>query len=39
MYLEKAGEFDLSTGGVADSVTGVQIVPQYELKVQAPVMH
>ena len=38
MYLEKTGEFDLSTVGFADSVTGIQIVPQYQLKVLAPVL-
>jgi hypothetical protein len=39
MYLEKAGGLDLSTAGVADSVTGIQIVPQYQLRLQAPVSH
>jgi hypothetical protein len=38
MYLEKTGEFGLSTAGVADSVTRIQIVPQYQLKVLAPVL-
>jgi beta-galactosidase len=36
MYLEKAGELDFSAAGVADSITGIQMVPRYQLNLQAP---
>jgi hypothetical protein len=39
MYLEKADELDFSTAGVADSITGIQMVPRYQLNLQAPALH
>jgi hypothetical protein len=39
MYLEKAADLDFSADAGANSVTGVQMVPQYRLNLQAPSSH
>jgi hypothetical protein len=39
MYLEKVGDLDFSAAAGADSVTGVQMVPRYQLNLQAPSSH
>ena len=36
MYLEKADELHFSAAGVADSLTGVHLIPQYQLVLQEP---
>ena len=38
MYLEEADKLVFSAGGVADSITGVQMVPRYQLNLQAPAL-
>jgi len=39
MYLEKSDKLVYPPNGVADSITGVQMVPRYQLDLQAPVLH
>jgi beta-galactosidase len=39
IYLEEADQLDFSTDGVADSITGIQMVPRYQLNLQAPDLH
>jgi hypothetical protein len=39
MYLEEADKLVFSPDGVAGSITGVQMVPQYQLNLQAPDLH
>jgi beta-galactosidase len=39
MYLEEADKLVFSPNGVADSITGVQMVPRYQLNLRAPALH
>jgi beta-galactosidase len=39
MYLEKANALHFNAAGVADTLTDVQLVPQYQLVLQVPAGH